>query len=274
MKITFLGTSAAGMIPVFRCACPVCSDARQKKGKAIRQHSSAFIETDSGPKILIDMPVHIKAMLESMGIDDLSIDIILFSHYHGDHAGGSFHLLDNSPLSGFQWDPPVELYMPEDMYAPFLKKHEAFPFFFPAVLKDRETVTKGRLQFQALNTNHLYWDPPSNPQKECHGYLFNDSGKRYAYMVDASPDLPAYTLEALKENPLDCLVYENTFKKHSPEFRVHMDCSDVLHIHELLKPKRMILTHIDHVNMSHDELTRFMQPYGIEVAWDGMIAEI
>jgi phosphoribosyl 1,2-cyclic phosphodiesterase len=93
-------------------------------------------------------------------------------------------------------------------------------------------------------------------------------------MVDASPDLPPYTLEALKENPLDCLVYENTFKKHRPDFRVHMDCDDVLHIHELLKPKRMILTHIDHVKMSHDELTRFMQPYGIEVAWDGMVAEI
>lgn len=86
MRITFLGTGAAGGVPLFGCECAACS-AAQKNAALIREPCSALIEA-GGTRILIDG-----------GLMDLhrrfapgELDAILLTHFHADHVQGLFHL--------------------------------------------------------------------------------------------------------------------------------------------------------------------------------------
>jgi phosphoribosyl 1,2-cyclic phosphodiesterase len=141
------------------------------------------------------------------------------------------------------------------------------------VLGDGEKLSRhlgrGALEIRALNTGHL------SGERECHGYLFADGEKRFAYMTDAPAELPETSLAALQEKPLDCLVYECTFDKAPRSKRmIHSDIEGALRLHGLLRPQRMLLTHISHQNLCHDELSAFMAQHGIEAAWDGLVVEV
>jgi phosphoribosyl 1,2-cyclic phosphate phosphodiesterase len=277
MNITFFGTGASECIPAFRCVCPVCLDARKKGGRAVRDNASAYIESDSGLRVLIDMPGTIR---ESLGNRD--IDLVLFTHYHIDHVSGIFHLIESRGENGHKWEKPVDAYMPRDLFLDIQKGALFFGMAGPEkpdngpyslhVLEDLETFSrqadKGKLEIKALNTGHL------GDGRECHGYLFTDGKKRYAYMTDASSELPPASLAALQEKPLDCLIYECTFDKCPGPQRTHSDIEGVLNLHSLLGPQRMLLTHISHRNLCHDELSALMARHGIEVAWDGLRIEV
>jgi len=272
MKITFLGTGASEGIPAFRCNCPVCIEAREKKGRHFRQNAAVHFESDGGVKILIDMPAQIKMMLEKYSLSDAALDLILFTHYHIDHTAGLFHLLESLERNGHVPGKPVKVFMPEDCHETVMdgifpdqidmRSTDYSRFYSLEILKALQKTSEGMLEIQALNTNHL------SGSRECHGYLFTENGKRAAYMVDSSSQLPPQTLEAL--SGIDCLIFENTFDVFPDKGRGHSDHEGVLKIRNLLKPERMILSHISHRNFSHDRLAAFMEKHGIETAWDGM----
>jgi phosphoribosyl 1,2-cyclic phosphate phosphodiesterase len=150
---------------------------------------------------------------------------------------------------------------------PDLRKQDP-SFFLLHVLEDLEKISRDGIEIKALNTGHL------QSPRECHGYLFDDRDTRYAYMVDASSELPETSFAALGEKPLDCLIYGCTFDRIPGAKRVHSDLEGVLGVRDRLKPKRMIITHISHRNLPHEELAVFMEKHGIETAWDGMIAQV
>lgn len=86
MRVTLLGSAAAGGVPLYGCTCPACIRALSEP-KARREPCSALIEASS-TRILIDA-----------GLTDLhqrfapgSLDAILLTHYHADHVQGLFHL--------------------------------------------------------------------------------------------------------------------------------------------------------------------------------------
>ncbi len=287
MKLTFLGTGASEGIPAFRCGCRICSEAREKKGKHIRQNASLHLESDSGVNVLIDMPAQIKMMLEKYSLGDTSLDVILFTHYHIDHTAGIFHLLESLESNGHVPVNPVRAYMSEDCYRTVMegiftdqidmKNTDYSSFYSLEILRHLEKASCRSLQFQALDTNHLAGRSSALPERECHGYLFSENSKRAAYMVDSSSDLPSSTLSALKGSvgdKLDCLVFECTFDRYPGPGRGHSDHEGVLKIRDLLKPERMILSHISHRNSGHDELAAFMGRHGIEVAFDGLSIEV
>ena len=279
MEIVFLGTGAGEGMPGFRCECPACIEAREKKGKYIRQNSAVYIKTDSGINVLIDMPPQIKPLLEINNIDDTALDLLLISHYHSDHTNGIFHLLDAKPSSGHEINKTMDVYMPEDCYKtvfeyfyidqPDLSKIDYEKFYTLNKQKDLEWKVKGALRFQALKTNHLIAHSGRPYKRECHGYLFSENGKNIAYMVDASNDLPESTIKALKSVKLDCLIYECTFDVRPESNKGHSDIPGVLKIRELFNPDYLIITHISHRNYGHDKLTDFMNEHDIDVAWDG-----
>ena len=86
MRLTLLGTGDARQVPVYRCDCPACRNARADAGLR-RRPCSALLEC-AGQRWLIDS-----------GLVDLcerfpphSLDGILQTHYHADHAQGLLHL--------------------------------------------------------------------------------------------------------------------------------------------------------------------------------------
>lgn len=86
MRLTLLGTGDARQVPVYGCDCPACRNARADAGLR-RRPCSALLEC-AGQRWLIDS-----------GLVDLcerfpphSLDGILQTHYHADHAQGLLHL--------------------------------------------------------------------------------------------------------------------------------------------------------------------------------------
>jgi phosphoribosyl 1,2-cyclic phosphate phosphodiesterase len=81
MKLRYLGTAAAEGIPGIFCTCPVCEEARKKKGKNIRTRSQALLDG----KILFDFPPDSYAHSLSGALDLPSIRHLLITHSHMDH---------------------------------------------------------------------------------------------------------------------------------------------------------------------------------------------
>ncbi|MDX9802140.1 MAG: MBL fold metallo-hydrolase, partial [Spirochaetia bacterium] len=280
MRLTVLGTGASEGIPAFRCQCPVCREAREKGGRHIRQNASLYLQADNGINVLVDMPPQIKMLLEKYSLSDEALDAILFTHFHIDHTGGIFHLLESMSKNGHVPGKPVKVYMPDDCYRtlmegmyidqPDMDKTDYKDFYSLDILGSLEKTLLGELTIKALDTNHLTSHPSVPYKRECHGYLFSEKGKNAAYLVDSSSELPDATISALTSQKLDCLIFECTFDRFPGKGRGHSDHEGVLRILDLLKPERMIISHISHRNFSHDRLSSYMKTRGIETAWDGM----
>ena len=81
MKIHFLGTAASEGIPNPFCRCEHCQQARIRKGKDLRTHSSAIIDDE----LLIDVAPEFSQQLLRDGLDATEIRSLLFTHTHPDH---------------------------------------------------------------------------------------------------------------------------------------------------------------------------------------------
>jgi phosphoribosyl 1,2-cyclic phosphate phosphodiesterase len=84
MKLLYLGTAAAEGIPAVFCSCPICLDAREKKGKNIRTRSQALLDG----KILFDFPADRFSHYISSGFTGLDLPAIrhvFITHSHMDH---------------------------------------------------------------------------------------------------------------------------------------------------------------------------------------------
>ena len=81
MKIKYLGTGASEGIPSVFCNCPVCQEARVKKGKHIRTRSQAIIDG----KLLVDFNADSYAHSIAYDIDFSKIAHVLITHTHQDH---------------------------------------------------------------------------------------------------------------------------------------------------------------------------------------------
>ncbi|MFW5824024.1 MAG: MBL fold metallo-hydrolase [Marinobacter sp.] len=86
LKITFLGTGAAGGVPLSGCRCLACARA-ERAPRYRREPCSALVETGE-TLVLIDA-----------GLMDLhrhftpgELDAILLTHFHPDYVQGLLHL--------------------------------------------------------------------------------------------------------------------------------------------------------------------------------------
>lgn len=81
MKLRYLGTGASEGIPAVFCNCPVCKEARTKKGRHIRTRSQAIIDNE----LLIDFGADSYAHSLNFDIDFSKIQNLVVTHVHQDH---------------------------------------------------------------------------------------------------------------------------------------------------------------------------------------------
>lgn len=81
MKLQYFGTAAAEGIPGLFCGCPVCQEARKKKGKYIRTRSQAMVND----KLLIDFTPDTYMHSVTYGVDLSRLKSLLITHIHSDH---------------------------------------------------------------------------------------------------------------------------------------------------------------------------------------------
>lgn len=222
MRVTFLGTGAAGGVPLFGCRCVACERARLEPG-FVRRPCSALIESGN-TRILLDA-----------GLTDLharfapgELDAIVLTHFHPDHVQGLFHL---------RWGVGARL----AVYGPPDSEGCADLYKHPGVL-EFHALTK----FEPLSIGALTLTPvPLIHSKVTFGYaVASSAGSRFAYLTDTL-GLPPRTETFLTDwRPhglaLDCSYPPRDDPKN------HNDWTTAAAVIDKVKPQRAWLTHISH----------------------------
>ena len=248
MRLTLLGTGDARQVPVYGCQCAACDRAQADTGHR-RLPCSALIECGD-QRWLIDS-----------GLTDLterfpphSLNGILQTHYHADHAQGLLHLRWGQglviPVHG-----PVDPEGLSDLY-----KHPGILDFSQPFI-EFETRQLGALSVTALPLLH---------SKPTLGYLLQGEGRRIAYLTD-TVGLPEATFVYLQREPLDALILDCSMPPQPQTPRNHNDLNLALDIIQRLQPVQGVLTHVGHTLdrwlMEHEgEL-----PERVVVGRDGML---
>jgi len=165
MRISFLGSGAAGGVPLWGCDCPACQRARTDQ-HFMRRPNCALVEA-GGVRLLLDAGV--MDIAERFAPDALAA--ILLTHFHADHVQGLFH---------WRWG-VGEL----DVYAPHDSEGCADLYKYPGPLKFMH-----RTKFEAFEIGDLRITPvPLVHSKPTLGYCIEYEGVRLAYLTD-SRELP------------------------------------------------------------------------------------
>lgn len=250
MRVTFLGTGAAGGVPLYGCRCLACERAHAEP-RYTRLPCSVLVESGHD-RVLIDagrMDLH---NLFPPG----TLSAIVLTHYHPDHVQGLFHL---------RWGKGVPL-----------------PVFGPRDSEGCADLYKhpGLLQFQSLSKfspfdiGTLSFTPlPLIHSKVTLGYAIESGcGARFAYLTD-TVGLPPRTNSFLKDWKADGLAVDCT---HPPRetARNHNDWGAALEVIRETAPARSWLTHISHELDAWQLKSRTPPPVNVEIACDGQVIEL
>ncbi|WP_275096174.1 phosphonate metabolism protein PhnP [Sedimenticola hydrogenitrophicus] len=245
MRLTFLGTGAAGGVPFYGCTCPACERARGDSRYA-RRPCSALLESGE-TRILIDaglMNLHER-------FPPGTLTAIVLTHYHPDHVQGLFHLRwgvgDTIPVMG-----PPDSAGCADLYRnPGLLRFQ--------VLRKFEPLNIGPFKLTPLPLIH---------SKPTFGYAIEDTGgERIAYLTD-TVGLPSRTKCFLREwRPVD-LVIDCTHPPQAPSPGNHNDWDRALATIDEIGSARAWMTHLDHSLDAWLLEHRPTLPQGVRIATD------
>ncbi len=254
MNILFLGTGTSTGVPSLCCDCEVClsDDPRNKRLRA------SILVRNNGHHILVDTSTDLRQQCLTYKVKHISS--VLYTHHHADHVHGIDELRSFNHFNGTV----IPCYGRE---ATLSNLSEKFDYIFSP-----ETQTGGglpRLKFNPVDSEPFSLGGVEvtpldilHGQMTITGYKFNNT----AYVTDCS-QIPENTMKRLAG--LDLLILSALgFKPHP----THICLSEALEIIETLKPKRALLTHINHT-FDHETVSREL-PDGVELAIDGMEVEL
>jgi len=249
MKIQFLGTGAAEGIPSFGCTCQRCQVARKQGGPNVRHRASVLIEA-AGRRILLDTPPEISLQLNQAEVFDLSA--VLLSHEHFDHIGG---------LIEFEyWNRVLPIFagydvLPKLRLTPRLEERALLSGFYP-----HTRLHFGDLSVMPFKVVH---------HVPCYGFAFEEAEVRVLHFSDSGPELGDLHRHLMER--ADMAIF------HTPTFepyRSHISVQEVISLVQDYPTQRVVITHINHNNLLHEELVEKTAPYGITVAYDGLTLEV
>lgn len=245
MRLTFLGTGAAGGVPLWGCACPACARAAWVKDYR-RAPCCALVEVGS-ERILID--AGLPDLAERFAAGDLSR--ILLTHYHPDHVQGLFHL---------RWGVGEKL----PVHGPPDSEGCADLYRNPGVLAFERLAKFSPLELPGVRITPV----PLIHSKPTLGFCIEAGEARLAYLTD-TVGLPPATLDFLRHFAPVVLVLDCTHPPHSEPPRNHNDLNLAISIAQNVGAPTTYLTHISHEldawEMAHDTDL----PEGITIACDG-----
>ena len=252
MKVTILGSGAAGGVPTIGSGWGRCDPANPKNR---RRRPSALVQVD-GKIILIDTSPDLREQLLSSEINHL--DAVLFTHAHADHLHGIDDLREVNRAMGAS----IPVYAAA---ATLAEIDERFDYVFTPLDIEKSSIYKPWLipnevdgRFEAAGIGAISFD-------QDHGYS-RTTGYRIgnmAYSTDVLdlPEASMAQLEGLDLWIVGCLI--------DTPHNTHAHIGKALEWRERLKPKHMVITHMS-PRLDYDTLRREL-PEGVEPGYDGLV---
>ncbi|THD56492.1 MAG: MBL fold metallo-hydrolase [Bradyrhizobium sp.] len=237
-----------------------CGDAFGSGGRA----NTCFHVTGHRVNFLIDCGASSLPALKRLGVARDDIDLILITHFHGDHFGGLPFLLLDAQFT--RRTRPLVIAGPQGIEARLTQVMEA--------LFENSSKTKQRFDLSVValtpEQTHSFGAVNVTPFAVVHG---ESGGPFLGYRVEAEDRVIAYTADTEWTEALiplgrdaDLLIAEAYY--YDKVVKNHLSLNTLeAHLTEI-NPKRLVLTH-----MSDDMLGR-LDTLTHEAASDGMVIEI
>lgn len=260
MKVTILGCGGSGGVPLIGPGWGACNPDNPKN----RRRRVSILVQQQHLNIICDTSPDFREQILGVGIHHL--DAVLYTHDHADHTQGIDDLrFVRSKDKSIDYRVPV--YGSADTLGTL--RHR-FDYAFKQYTKGSGHLYKPFIE------SHLVSDKPFSiggieirAYEQDHGFGSKSTGYRIgnmAYSTDCV-ELPDESLDQLEELDLfivDCLRFE--------PHMTHANFDKAMSWVELLKPKRTILTHMNH--MVDYDVIKAKCPEGVEPAFDGLAIEI
>jgi phosphoribosyl 1,2-cyclic phosphate phosphodiesterase len=255
VKIKFLGTVGVFGVPIWNCNCKTCKSINPKNK---RLRSSIFIQIQN-KNILIDFCPDIRTQILNYKIKRL--DYAFLTHAHGDHMNGYSDLSKQDNLIIESHEKVLKrLYKRMGNGKEWLKRRN------PTVsIKSFKKKKIGNFIIDSVALIHKKdYLKKSEP---CYGYVFKSKKFSFAYLNDFNDIIEKEKLKNLDLLISDGCGFENTGIGH-------LGVKNNIDLFKELKPKKMLLTHINHTT-EHEFLNKYLKKYGnIKIAFDGMQVKI
>ena len=255
MNILFLGTGTSTGTPSLCCKCAVCLST-DKKNKRLR--ASVLIK-NKGFNTLIDTSTDLRQQCLTYGIQH--IDSVIYTHAHADHVHG----IDELRSFNYFNKMIIPCYGTEKTLATIKNN---FSYIFNGHKPEGGGVPK--LTLESLTAKSFTLGGTLITPLEIHhgsqmitGYKIDE---RIAYITDCNK-IPEYTKDKIRG--LDLLILNALGYK--PHF-THFCLSEALAAAEELKPKRVLLTHVNH-EFDHHKVNGEL-PENVRLAYDGLEVEL
>ncbi len=249
LTVTILGSGTSGGVPRIACTCPTCTSTDPRDRRTRASALLAFGET----RVLIDAGPDLRAQALREGVE--RVDAVLLTHEHADAIGGLDDLRRFNELRGGYLD--VRTYA-ESLavvvgrfgyaFLPGQKRFAGLPMLRPVELAGPFLV--GGRRFVPI--------PVIHGDRVIAGYRTGG----FAYCSDVQRidpdgrvllrDLDTLVISALRDIP----------------HPTHQTVDEALALIADLRPRRAILTHLDH-DLTHASIEARL-PDGVEVARDGL----
>lgn len=257
MQVTILGCGPSAGVPVVGCTCAVCTSG-QKRNRRLR---SSIVVAEGETQVLVDSAPDLREQLLVNKINRL--DAVVYTHGHADHLHGlddlrSINQLINKALPAYGDD------------ATLAELHRRFPYVFDNAGPRHGFWYQPKLEARPIRGPFRIGALEVQPFPQSHGAMRDPTvGLRFgdfAYSTDVKniPEEGFRALEGIQVWLVDCLS-----ERPNP---AHSDLKQTLEWIARVKPRRAILTHMNH-SLDYDALLAKL-PEGVEPAYDGMIIDI
>lgn len=250
-EIIFLGCGPSLGVPVVGCKCKVCLS-EDKFNKRLR---SAMLVKYQHKNILIDFGPDLRQQLLREKID--KVDAVILTHTHADHMHG----IDD--LKIFTYNNELTLYS-DEFNLQAIKM--LFSYMFDIKESKNNLINKRKLKIDPIilgSSKEICKLPISFVHLDhnlCHNIAIKFNNIMYANDFKRIPKESEKFFENLDLLIIDCLNYEGS--------KNHLGLKEVIEINDQYKPKKIILT-----NMNHDidyKVIKTMLPNNIIPAYDGL----
>ncbi|MFC7332024.1 MBL fold metallo-hydrolase [Rhodocista pekingensis] len=255
MQVTILGCGGSSGVPLIGNVWGRCDPSNPKNR---RRRPSILVESGA-TRVLVDTTPDLREQLIDAGVQYL--DGVLFTHAHADHCHG----IDDLRAMNWLMRRTLDVWADADTLA---QLHARFAYCFQPH-PDSEFYARPALRSHRADGPFSIGSLEIEPFVQDHG-LSSSLGfrfGRFAYSTDVVRlDEAAFrVLEGVETWIVDCVRIE-------PPHPVHAHLAITLSWIERLKPKRAILTHMNH--MMDYETLRAILPPGVEPGYDGMVIEV